>query len=106
MPYSTQARTSSSSPSSERVTHPFLGLTDSDREEMLATIGVASVAELFGDVPEAVRVRGELELERPLSEQEAFDHIASLAERNADASRELSFLGAGIYDHYVPAVVD
>jgi glycine dehydrogenase subunit 1 len=88
------------------VTHPFLGLTDSDREEMLAAVGVGSVDELFGDLPEAVRFRGDLELERPLSEQEVFGHLAALAERNADASRELSFLGAGIYDHYVPAVVD
>jgi glycine dehydrogenase subunit 1 len=88
------------------VTHPFLALTDADREEMLEAIGVASVEELFRDVPEAVRLARELELEPPLSELEVFAHLAALAERNADASRELSFLGAGIYDHYVPAVVD
>src|SRR5436190_11659006 len=89
-----------------RMTHPFLALTDADREEMLRTIGVDSLDELFGDLPDSVRFRGELELERPLSEQEVFSHLAALADRNADASRELSFLGAGIYDHYVPAVVD
>jgi glycine dehydrogenase subunit 1 len=88
------------------VTHPFLALTDSDREEMLATVGVRAVDELFHDLPKAVRLGRELELEPALSEQEVFVHLAALAERNADASRELSFLGAGIYDHYVPAVVD
>jgi len=88
------------------VTHPFLSLTDSDREEMLRTVGVGSVDELFRDIPAAVRLGRELQLEPPLSEQEVFAHVAELAERNVDASRELSFLGAGIYDHYVPAVVD
>ena len=88
------------------VTHPFLALTDSDREEMLGTIGVGSVEELFRDLPEAVRFGRELDLERALSEQEVFEHVAALAGRNFDASRELSFLGAGMYDHYVPAVVD
>ena len=73
---------------------------------MLATIGVASVDELFRDIPQAVRFGRELDLEPALSEQEVFAHLAELAARNADASRELSFLGAGIYDHYVPAVVD
>jgi glycine dehydrogenase subunit 1 len=88
------------------VTHPFLALTDSDREEMLAAIGAGTVDELFHDLPEAVRFGRELDLEPALSEQEVFEHLAELAARNADASRELSFLGAGIYDHYVPAVVD
>ena len=88
------------------MTHPFLALTDSDREEMLRTIGVGTVDELFGDLPDTVRLGRELDLEPVLSEQEVFAHLSELAERNADASRELSFLGAGIYDHYVPSVVD
>jgi glycine dehydrogenase subunit 1 len=88
------------------VTHPFLALTDADREEMLRTVGVASVEELFRDLPDAVRLGRRLELEPPLSEQELSAHLCELAGRNVDATRELSFLGAGIYDHYVPAVVD
>jgi glycine dehydrogenase subunit 1 len=86
--------------------HPFLSATDADREEMLAAIGVASVEELFRDIPEGVRFRGELDLEPPLSEPEIVAHLAELAERNAHTGRELSFLGAGIYDHYVPAFID
>jgi glycine dehydrogenase subunit 1 len=89
------------------VTHPFLALTDSDRAEMLAAVGVESVEELFRDIPQAVRLQRELDLEPALSEQEVFAHLAELASRNVPAGgRELSFLGAGIYDHYVPAVVD
>jgi len=87
--------------------HPFLALTDSDREEMLATVGVSSVEELFRDIPEAMRLQRGLGLEPALSEQEVFAHLAELAARNVPAGgQELSFLGAGIYDHYVPAVVD
>jgi glycine dehydrogenase subunit 1 len=88
------------------VTHPFLALTDTDREEMLRTIGVASVEELFRDLPAGIRLGRELDLEPPLSEQELSAHLGELAARNVDTTRELSFLGAGIYDHYVPAVVD
>jgi glycine cleavage system P protein (glycine dehydrogenase) subunit 1 len=88
------------------VTHPFLSLTDADREAMLATVGVASIEELFRDVPEGVRFRGELALEPPLTEAELQLHLGELESRNTPTTRELSFLGAGVYDHYVPAVVD
>jgi glycine dehydrogenase subunit 1 len=88
------------------VTHPYLALTDADREEMLATIGVSSTEELFRDIPAGVRLGRALELEPALSEQELAAHLGELAARNADMTRELSFLGAGVYDHYVPAVVD
>jgi glycine dehydrogenase subunit 1 len=84
----------------------YLSLTDRDREEMLAAIGVSSVEDLFADVPAGVRLGRQLDLERPLPEQELSRHLEELAARNVDTTRELSFLGAGIYDHYVPAVVD
>ncbi|MDQ3067592.1 MAG: aminomethyl-transferring glycine dehydrogenase subunit GcvPA [Actinomycetota bacterium] len=83
-----------------------LSLTDADREEMLAAIGVASVEELFRDIPAGVRFRGELDLEPALSEPELVRHLEELAAKNVDTTKELSFLGAGIYDHYVPAIVD
>jgi glycine dehydrogenase subunit 1 len=84
----------------------YLSLTDADREEMLAAIGVTSVEELFSDVPAGVRLERPLNLEAPLGEQELSRHLEELAARNVGTSDELSFLGAGIYDHYVPAVVD
>ncbi len=84
----------------------YLSLTDADREAMLEAIGVPSVAELFRDIPTGVRFDRELDLEPPLSEHELQRHLEALAARNIDTTRELSFLGAGIYDHYVPAIAD
>ena len=84
----------------------FLSLTDADREAMLAAVRVSSVDELFRDIPEGVRLGRPLDLEPALSEPEIVAHLTELAERNVDGGKEVSFLGAGIYDHYVPAVVD
>jgi glycine dehydrogenase subunit 1 len=84
----------------------FLSLTTADREAMLETIGVDSIAELFRDVPEGVRFHGDLAVPPALSEPELVAHLEALAAKNVDTTKELSFLGAGIYDHYVPAVVD
>ena len=85
---------------------PFLSLTDADRDAMLDAVGVSSVDELFQDIPESVRFERELDLEPALSEPELLDHLGALAARNVHTGQELSFLGAGIYDHYVPAIVD
>jgi len=84
----------------------YLSLTDADREAMLVAIGVDSVDALFEQIPAGVRFDRELDLEPPLSEQELVAHLEGLASRNVDAGSEVSFLGAGIYDHYVPALVD
>jgi glycine dehydrogenase subunit 1 len=84
----------------------YLSLTEADREQMLAAVGVSSVDELFRDVPEGVRLRRELDLEPALAEPELLAHLEELAARNVHTGAELSFLGFGVYDHYVPAVVD
>jgi len=74
---------------------------------MLAAIGVPSVEALFDrQIPEAVRLRRPLELPAGMGEQEVFAHLRALAARNVSAEDELSFLGAGMYDHYVPALID
>jgi glycine dehydrogenase subunit 1 len=85
------------------VSSAYLSLTEADREAMLETIGVASVEELFRDVPARMRLGRELDLEPALSEPELTRHLEELAARNAV---DVSFLGAGVYDHYVPAIVD
>ena len=84
----------------------YLSLTDRDREEMLAAIGVSSIDELFAQIPAGVRFSGPLDVEPALSEAEIVGLMEKLAARNAHTGVELSFLGAGVYDHYVPAVVD
>src|SRR3954453_14771149 len=74
---------------------------------MLAEIGVASLDELFAaQVPEGVRLGRELDLPPGLPEQDVFAHLRELAERNVSVEDEVSFLGAGMYDHYVPSLID
>src|SRR3954451_20974606 len=82
----------------------YLPLTDDDREAMLETIGAGSIEELFADLPAGVRLDRELDLLPALTEQELTAYFEALAAQNEPA--EVSFLGAGLYDHYVPAVVD
>ena len=84
----------------------YTSATDSDRERMLAAIGASSIEELFADVPEDLRLGRPLDLEAGLAESEVYARLRELAERNADAESELCFLGGGMYDHYVPAIVD
>jgi glycine dehydrogenase subunit 1 len=85
----------------------YTAITPADLDAMLAAIGVSSVAEIFErQIPEGVRLGRELDLPQGLSEQEVFAHLSELAARNVSAEDELSFLGAGMYDHYVPAIVD
>jgi len=84
----------------------YLALTDADREAMLEAIGVSSVQELFADLPAGVRLGRELDLPPALTEQELTAYFEALAAENAHVGTELSFLGAGMYDHYVPAIVD
>ena len=84
----------------------FTSLTDEDRAAMLAAIGVESVAELFAEIPADVRLDRPLRVDPALTEAELWAHLSELAGRNSGTGSELSFLGAGVYDHYVPAVVD
>jgi glycine dehydrogenase subunit 1 len=83
----------------------YVGRSDAERKRMLESLGIASFEELLRDVPAAARFRGRLALPGPLSEIELRAHLGELAGRN-DAARGLpSFLGGGMYDHYVPAIV-
>ena len=76
--------------------------TPADRARMLEAIGVDSIDDLFADIPEAVRA-GDWTVPEPLVEQEVRTELARLASRNRIP--EVSFLGAGVYRHLVPAVV-
>lgn len=78
--------------------------TEADRQQMLAAIGVETIADLFQDIPAALRFP-ELRLPAPLSEQEVRARLTELAETNIHIGQMPSFLGAGTYGHYVPAAV-
>jgi glycine dehydrogenase subunit 1 len=80
--------------------------TSEGREAMLAAIGVRTVEDLFADIPEALRLGRALDLPAGQPEQDVYEHLRALAERNVSTEEEITFLGAGMYDHYVPAVVD
>jgi glycine dehydrogenase subunit 1 len=85
----------------------YTAITPEDLDAMLAAIGVGSVQEIFDrQIPAPVRLGGPLQLPDGLPEQDVFEHLRALASRNTSAEDELSFLGAGMYDHYVPALID
>ena len=77
--------------------------TDADRERMLAALGIDSVEALFSDIPDAVRATG-LDLPGPRSELELVRELSALAAANRVDL--VSFLGAGVYRHHIPAAVD
>jgi glycine cleavage system P protein (glycine dehydrogenase) subunit 1 len=84
----------------------YTSATDADREAMLERIGAVSIDELFADIPASVRLDRPIDLPAGKPEQEVYGYLRDLAARNTSAEDEISFLGAGMYDHYVPALVD
>src|SRR4051795_10033538 len=84
----------------------YTSATDQDRREMLARIGVGSVEDLFEAIPEKLRLREPLNLPDGMSEQDVYEHLAGFTKRNRHADEEVTFVGAGMYDHYQPALID
>lgn len=80
--------------------------TPKDEQAMLAQIGVASVADLFKQVPASVQLNRPLRVPEALSEMELTRTVQQLAARNRPADDAVCFLGGGAYDHFIPAVVD
>jgi glycine dehydrogenase subunit 1 len=86
------------------MTLPYIANTETDRQAMLAAIGVASVEELFADIPSEFRA-SELGLPPALSEPELVRELSALAERNRPVDSMPCFLGGGAYRHFIPSVV-
>ncbi|MGO9248279.1 MAG: glycine dehydrogenase, partial [Solirubrobacteraceae bacterium] len=85
----------------------YTATTEQDLQQMLQAIGVGSVRELFDrQIPAGVRLGRALALPAGMGEQDVYAHLRELAARNVSAEQEISFLGAGMYDHYVPALID
>jgi glycine cleavage system P protein (glycine dehydrogenase) subunit 1 len=83
----------------------FTPHTGGDVDEMLATIGVGSIDELFDQIPEAVRLGGALDLPDGVAEQEIVDEVRRLAAKNRSLDELVCFAGRGAYDHYIPSIV-
>ncbi len=84
----------------------YLPLSDTDRSEMLARIGVNHVDELFADVPKNLLLKEPVDLPRRKSELEVERILSRMSARNIPASSVPFFVGAGAYKHHVPATVD
>lgn len=83
----------------------YIPNTEADCRAMLDAIGVRSSDELFADIPSKLRLKRGLNLAPPLSETGLRRHMKGLAGRNADVDQYPSFLGAGAYNHFIPAAV-
>lgn len=83
----------------------YLPVSDTEQKEMLATIGVASAEELFSVIPESARIE-KLDLPAGMSEQALARKFEALAAKNLSLKDCVSFRGAGVYEHFVPALVD
>lgn len=87
--------------------HPYMANSVPDlQQQMLDSIGVATVDELFVQIPQDHRLVRPLDLPPPLSERELRRHVTEILSRNSSTEDNLSFLGAGIWQHHVPAAVD
>ena len=82
----------------------YVPTTEQERQEMLAAIGVQSIDDLFRDIPSHL-YRPDLDVPPGMSELEAWRHLRHLSEQNLDLKHHPSFLGAGAYRHFVPAVI-
>ena len=76
-----------------------------EREEMLASVGLANAAELFRSIPQDIQLGRKLEITDPLAESEVIAEMERMAARNTAATKP-SFLGAGVYLHFSPTIVD
>ena len=88
------------------MSHRYIPLTDKDKKEMLETIGANSITELFGDIPKDILLNRDLNIDSAEAETSLLRRLNTIANKNITKETHVSFLGAGVYDHYTPAVVD
>lgn len=88
------------------MSHRYIPLTEKDKQEMLQTIGAKSIGELFGDVPSDILLNRDLNIAEGEAEITLLRRLNRIASKNITKETHTSFLGAGVYDHYAPSVVD
>ncbi|MBU9724187.1 MULTISPECIES: aminomethyl-transferring glycine dehydrogenase subunit GcvPA [Bacillaceae] len=84
----------------------YLPMTEQDQKQMMDTIGIKELEELFQDIPKEIRYDGRLNIEEALDETKLVKEMTRLAETNINVKQYMSFLGAGVYEHYIPSVVN
>lgn len=84
----------------------YLPMTSEDKQEMMKAIGIKDTDELFADIPAGVRLQKELDLKQPMNEYALTKELTAMANKNISTKEVVSFLGAGVYDHYIPSIVD
>jgi glycine dehydrogenase subunit 1 len=90
------------------TTYPYIPNSEPEaRARMLAAIGASDIEDLYATIPAELRVQGLLDLPEPfLAESDLVRHVEGLLNRNVSTREVISFLGAGCYNHHVPAVCD
>ena len=86
----------------------YIPITEPEKDEMLKTIGISSIEDLFQDIPEDLRLKEKdwKHMPKGLSEFETRQLLVHMASKNTDTNENISFLGAGAYNHFVPTIVD
>lgn len=84
----------------------YIPNTEAQQKEMLADMGLNHIEQLFDEIPDKVRLKRPLDLPAAMSEMELAVHMRQMASRNRNTDEYACFLGAGAYDHYIPAVID
>ena len=86
------------------MNHPYIPITKEEEREMLHECGVASFSELISIIPEKFILKDDLDIGKSLSEFEIENELDKIINNNA--TNNICFMGRGIYDHYVPKIVD
>ena len=87
--------------------HPYLpNSTGQTRKKMFEVIGVSDIEELYSDIPQTIRMKGPLKIPRQRSELEVEKEVQELLGKNTSMDESLSFIGGGVWNHYVPPAVD
>ncbi|MGE5704323.1 MAG: aminomethyl-transferring glycine dehydrogenase subunit GcvPA [Clostridia bacterium] len=93
--------------SQNRFAHPYIPNSVPEvKEQMLREIGMSDIEEIFADIPKELRLKEKMNIPEPLTEYELERHVNKLMNKNVTTKENISFLGAGCWPHFIPAVCD
>ena len=85
--------------------YPYFSLTQEDIKQMLESLGLNSIEDLFSDIPQDLKLKRPLNIPASKSEMEITNYLTELSKMNVSSYDYPTFLGAGAYDHYIPSVI-